>query len=105
MIVASFILGILLFYFWMKYLHYLDQQRTPYGWEFNYQWFSLIFVAGFLTISSELIYRKIKPNSYLLLQSKQKHQFSITNPKMNSFDNFPFPKKICDKSSLSFLIS
>ena len=56
--IISFILGITTFGLIMRYLHYLDQKRTPLGWDYNYQWFSLIFVALYLIFSIEYIHKK-----------------------------------------------
>lgn len=56
----SFVLGILSFGLVMKYIHYLDQQRTPIGWDYDYQWFSMIFVCVYLIFSIEFINRKVR---------------------------------------------
>ncbi|QHI34739.1 hypothetical protein IMCC3317_00830 [Kordia antarctica] len=58
-IVISSILALFTFAILMNILQYVDQQRTPLGWQFNYQWFSMIFLSLYLIISINWIYKKM----------------------------------------------
>lgn len=57
--IISCVLAIVSFTILMKLLEFLDQKRTPLGWQFNYIWFTMIFLSIYLIISTNWIYKRM----------------------------------------------
>jgi hypothetical protein len=57
--ILSYVLASITFALILAYFQYLDQQRTPLGWSFNYHWFRMIFLSIYLIISINWIDKRM----------------------------------------------
>lgn len=61
--ILSFVLAYVTFGILMNVLRFLDKNRTPLGWSFNYQWFTMIFLSAYLIISTNWIHKRMNRQS------------------------------------------